>query len=78
MVLAGDTLFLAGQPVDATAIAAGNATGKAVLMSLSASDGRKVATCLLTSMPVFDGLAAAGGRLYMSTCDGKVASLVGR
>jgi hypothetical protein len=44
----------------------------AILWAVSAADGRKLAECRLASMPVFDGMAAAGGRLYFSTADGKV------
>ncbi|MHC4444948.1 MAG: outer membrane protein assembly factor BamB family protein [Planctomycetota bacterium] len=42
------------------------------LWAVSAADGEKLAEYRLESMPVFDGLAAANGRLYLSTVDGKV------
>jgi outer membrane protein assembly factor BamB len=38
----------------------------------SATDGAKVSEVKLDSPPVWDGLAVAGGRLYMSRVDGKV------
>jgi len=44
----------------------------ALLWAISAADGTKLAEQRLASVPVFDGLAAAGGRLYMATVDGKV------
>lgn len=45
------------------------------LRIVNAADGETVSECELPAMPVFDGLAAAGGRLYLSTLDGKVICL---
>ena len=45
------------------------------LAAMSAGDGAKLITCKLESPPVWDGLAAANGRLYMATQDGKVVCL---
>jgi hypothetical protein len=45
------------------------------LLAVSATDGRPLAAYELGAMPVFDGLAAAGGRLYLSTVDGQVLCL---
>ena len=42
------------------------------LWVLSARDGKKQAEVALASPPVFDGMAAAGGRLYVTTLDGKM------
>jgi len=47
----------------------------AVLMAASKTDGKKLAAYRLDSAPVFDGMAAAGGRLYVSTVDGKLLCL---
>jgi len=47
----------------------------AVLMASSKVDGKRVAAYRLDSAPVFDGMAAAGGRLYISTVDGKLLCL---
>jgi outer membrane protein assembly factor BamB len=47
------------------------------LLALSAADGRKLAAWELGCMPTFDGLAAAQGKLYLSTVDGKVLCLGG-
>jgi len=44
---------------------------------VSAADGRKVAEYTLDAPPVFDGLIAARGRLYLSTTDGKVLCMAG-
>jgi hypothetical protein len=75
MVLAGDRLVVAGPPDplqadDPLAAIAGRCGGK--LLVLSAADGQTLAECPLDSPPAFDGLAAAGGKLYLTTMDGKV------
>ena len=44
----------------------------AVLWTISTADGSKLAGQELDAAPVFDGMAAAAGRLYMSTQDGAV------
>ena len=43
----------------------------------SAASGEQVAAYELGASPVFDGLAAAGGRLYLSLVDGKVLCMSG-
>ena len=50
----------------------------ALLWAVSATDGTKLAEHKLRSVPLFDGMAAAGGRLYMATIDGKVLCLGGK
>ena len=47
------------------------------LMGDSDIDGHQLATYRLESMPRFDGLIAATGRLYLTTADGKVLCLGG-
>jgi len=47
----------------------------ALLVAVSPTDGRKLAAYRLESMPRFDGMIAAGGRLYLSTADGRVIAL---
>ena len=49
----------------------------ALLWAVSAADGKKLAEYKLDAPPVFDGLAAARGRLYFSTTDGKVVCMQG-
>jgi hypothetical protein len=44
----------------------------ALLWAVSAADGRKLTERKLESPPVFDGMAAVPGRIYMPTADGKV------
>ena len=50
----------------------------ALLSAINKGDGKHIATLKLDSAPVFDGLIAAGGKLYMSTLDGKVICLGGK
>ena len=45
------------------------------LLAFSAADGKKLAAYELGAMPTFDGMAAAKGRLYLTTTDGKVLCL---
>ncbi len=73
MVLADKTLFVAGPRVDEkhSQEAFEGAEG-IVLRALSATDGEKLAEVELAAMPVFDGLVAAGGKLYLATTGGKV------
>ena len=75
MVPAGGTLFVAGPPDvmdEADPYAAFEGRKGAVLWSLAAADGKKLAVSELKSSPVFDGMIAAGGRLYIAATDGKV------
>jgi outer membrane protein assembly factor BamB len=50
----------------------------ATLWAVATADGQKLAEVPLPSPPVFDGMAAAGGRLVLSTTDGTVVCLTGR
>jgi len=43
-----------------------------LLWAISAKDGKKLAEYKLDALPVFDTMAAANGRLYFATTDGKV------
>ncbi|MHC4914524.1 MAG: outer membrane protein assembly factor BamB family protein [Planctomycetota bacterium] len=75
MVLAGETLFAAGLPdvvdeKDYWAAFDGKKGGE--VWALSAADGKKLSSLKLPAGPVFDGMAAAGGRLYLSCRDGKL------
>ncbi|NQT40215.1 MAG: hypothetical protein HQ581_22170, partial [Planctomycetes bacterium] len=45
------------------------------LWAVSADDGSKLTEIKLDDLPIFDGLIAAGGRLYMATVNGKVVCL---
>ena len=79
LTLAGRTLFLAGEPnlghegdeaLDAYAGRKG-----ATLLAVSADDGKVLAEHTLGALPVFDGIAAAAGRLLVVQADGKVVYL---
>ena len=78
MVRAGDKIFVAGSPdvVDATdPHGAWEGRKGGVLAAFAAADGTPIAEIKLPAPPVWDGMAAAGGRLYLSLCDGKVVCL---
>ena len=78
LILAGDTLFVAG-PHGATHedIEAFRGEKGISLQAIAAADGKQLASYPLKSLPVFDGLAAARGRLYLATKDGKVTCFAG-
>jgi outer membrane protein assembly factor BamB len=50
----------------------------ALLWAVSASDGKKLAEYKLESVPVWDGMAAANGRLYLSMRNGRVLCMAGK
>ena len=50
----------------------------ALLLVVSASDGKKLAEYKLDSPPVFDGMAVANSRLYLATKDGRILCFAGR
>ncbi len=75
MVVAGQTLFVAGppdvlDPRDPLGAFEGRKGG--MMWALSTKDGSKLGEYRLTSPPVFDGLVAARGRLYLCTRDGRL------
>ena len=81
MVKAGDTLFVAGPPdvLDPEdPYAAFEARRGARLVAVSAADGKKLSETPLECPPVFDGMIAAGGRLFASLQDGSVVSLAAK
>jgi outer membrane protein assembly factor BamB len=47
------------------------------LRAVRAATGEQVSELAMESIPVFDGMAAAGGRLYVSLVDGRVTCLEG-
>ena len=81
LVLADNTLFVAGTPVafpadDLARAYEGRMGG--VLWAASASTGEKVAQCKLDAPPVWDGLAVANGQLFISLQDGRVMCMGGK
>jgi len=78
MVLAGRHLFVAGAPdaVDEDdPMASFEGRMGAVLRACSPADGKTLSELKLKSPPVFDGLIAAGGRLFLCTTSGRVVCL---
>jgi hypothetical protein len=78
MVLAGQRLYLAGPPdivpeEDPMAAFEGRLAGR--LWVVSAADGKGLAEYKLDHMPVFDGLIAAQGRLYISSGAGHLVCM---
>ncbi len=71
MLLAGKTLYLAGPPA-VEGFFANRPDGKVLLQAVSIADGSKLSECTLTASPVYDSFAAANGRLYFATADGRV------
>jgi len=80
MTKADKTLFIAGPPDivdDADPLAAFEGRKGAILKAYSADDGKELAEVKLDSPPVFDGLIAANGKLFVSTANGSVMCLEG-
>ena len=78
LLLADPALFLAGVPdvvPEDDPYAAFDGRKGALLWAVSTTDGSKQAEYKIETPPVFDGLVAAGGRLYMATTDGKVVCM---
>jgi len=81
MVVAGPTLFAAGTPDVVNPNDPWGAIGGkkgALLWAISTADGEKATEVKLASPPVFDGLAAANGRLFLSQQDGTLVCLKGK
>jgi outer membrane protein assembly factor BamB len=77
MVLAGDTLFVVGPAMEAGRDAAEpdfRQPGPSRLVAFRGDDGQSLAEYDLDAQAVFDGLIAAGGRLYLTCQDGTVRS----
>jgi len=81
MAAAGRTLFVAGSPDEADPRdpwAAFDGRKGGILLALSVADGSTLAECRLDTPPAWDGMAVAGGRLYLSLTSGRVACFGGR
>jgi outer membrane protein assembly factor BamB len=78
MIRTGDTIFVAGSPdvvdpEDPHGAWEGRKGG--ILAAFAAGDGRKLVEYKLPAPPVWDGMAAAGNRLFISTMDGYVVCM---
>lgn len=81
MVKASNILFVAGPPDvfdSKDPYAAFEARKGSHLVAVSAADGNKLSEMLLEFPPVFDGMIAAGGRLFVSLEDGSIVSLAAK
>jgi len=97
MLVAGDTLYIAGPPVVideakayknpldekvraamAEQVAALGGRRGGILQVVAAEDGRKITQMTLDYLPAFDGMAAAGGRLFVVSHDGKLVCYGGK
>ncbi len=83
MVVAGDTVIVAGPPDrgkkdpkilqfknENEALAAFTGKKGVFLRTISAKDGTNIAEVKLDTMPVFDGMSAAGGKLFIAFKNG--------
>jgi len=50
----------------------------AILLAVSTTDGKTLAEHKLASIPAWDGMAAAAGKLYMTTMDGAVVCMAAK
>ena len=79
MVLADRVLFVAGPRVDTDNGPEGSKKNEgALLLAISVDDGAELARYPLDSSPVFDGMAAANGRLYLSLENGQLLCMAGK
>ncbi len=75
MTVTDNALFIAGAPdelVDGDLMASFEGRNGAVLRAMSKKDGAKLSELKLEAPPVFDGMAAANGRLYMALANGEL------
>jgi hypothetical protein len=85
MVLAGDRMVVAGPPDlgrktseilayenEEEALSGFRGEKGVVMRIVSARDGSAISQCELTSMPVFDGMSTAAGKVFISFKDGTV------
>ncbi|NLX95416.1 MAG: LamG domain-containing protein [Rhodopirellula sp.] len=76
MVKTKDVLFVAGPPGSAsTSEAALQGKTPASLLAVSPADGNVLAEMTLPAAPVWDGMAAAAGNLYLALANGEVLCL---
>jgi outer membrane protein assembly factor BamB len=73
LIVAGDTVFIAGQPGGMQFGSADVRAGS--IWAFDAETGRELAVSPLGCEPAFDGLAAAGGRLFVATRDGEMVCM---
>jgi hypothetical protein len=72
MLRAGDSLFYGGMPDTLEAKSGEPSASIGTLHRVSIADGQTLERVELPAPPVWDGLAAAHGRLYIATADGAI------
>jgi hypothetical protein len=80
MLKSGDHLYLGVMPIDIPLDdphAAYEGRKGGMIRVCSEKDGSQVSECPLNSPVTWDGMAAAAGKLFVSTCDGSVLCLAG-
>jgi hypothetical protein len=77
MLKAADALYLAGYPADSGALHRDGEpiTDPGILLKIDAQSGEILERTDLPICPTFDGMAAAGGKLYVSLESGSVVCL---
>ena len=81
MVLAGKNLFVAGPPdvLDSKDLMAPFEGRKGmILRAMDAASGKKLSEIKMESAPVFDGMSAAGGKLFLSLRNGELVCFSGQ
>jgi hypothetical protein len=81
MAVGGETLLCAGtpdalDPEEPWAAYEGRRCG--MLFALATGDGAKASELQLEAAPAYDGMAVAGGRLYLSTVNGTLLCITDR
>jgi outer membrane protein assembly factor BamB len=71
MVLAGETLFIAG-PADVLDFDSKDPATEVSFWAVSTEDGETLAEYTLRTSPVYDSFAASNGKLYFTTVEGRV------
>jgi outer membrane protein assembly factor BamB len=78
LIRAGDLLLLAGPPAPGgERSGTPRQSGGGLLLAISAADGSLQGETVLNSPPVFDGLAAADGKLFIAQESGQMLCLTG-
>lgn len=77
MIKAGDALILAGYPLHHSILNIDNRkiSNKGILLKVSPSTGQIISKAEMDSAPIFDGIAAAYGKLYISCENGTIICL---
>ncbi len=79
MLLAGDVIFAAGAgPAPGIAPQRQQVSPKPLLLAISAEDGRELARYPIPAAPVLNGMAAAGGELYLVLENGQLLCMTGK